>query len=538
MRRTVARPAGSGMELDCFLFPGWDPRIRPAERRRDWMDRTPESFAYRCLPLAIANAHGWEVANATGFRARWHGGSDAGEVEIVLDDAGADPVTAPVSLFGQGTITFHVAGLLRTPPGWNLWVGGPPNAAKHGIAPLGGVVETDWSPYTFTMNWRFTRAHEWVRFEPGEAIAFFFPVQRGIVEAIEPRYRPIDEAPELRGQFEAWSRSRDAFHAAMRDHPPASPADKWQKLYYRGVCPDGGAGAADHQSKLRARPFTPPLPQAPPPAPAACPVAHAPSPARRLARRDWLLRVQGELRALSPAADEIYRYDRIDPRTFLDDHYAANRPAILAGEIAGWPALARWTPDYLAARVGDAEIVHQGGREPFAALIRRIAAPDAGDDACLAAFDAGANAAALAPLRAEMGRIDTLLAHGEAADEGLLRIEPGRAFAPLRPALANSLLVQIVGTRRVILMPPSETPLLPEGEHGSGAIGNVLDPANAQRFPELLKVRLFEVVLVPGEALFLPIGWWHQVEALAFSASATYTNFPWRNDWDRDYPGD
>ena len=33
-------------------------------RPRAWMDATPHSFAYRCLPLTVANSHGWEILNA------------------------------------------------------------------------------------------------------------------------------------------------------------------------------------------------------------------------------------------------------------------------------------------------------------------------------------------------------------------------------------------------------------------------------------------------------------------------------------------
>jgi hypothetical protein len=33
-----------------------------------------------------------------------------------------------------------------------------------------------------------------------------------------------------------------------------------------------------------------------------------------------------------------------------------------------------------------------------------------------------------------------------------------------------------------------------------------------------------------GEILFVPLGWWHQVKALDFSMTITYTNFVWPND--------
>jgi hypothetical protein len=89
----------------------------------------------------------WDVANGVGFRARWTGGSGVEDVKIELD-AQCDPINEPVSLFGQGVLTFHIAGLFRTSPGWNLWVGGPPNHIEDGIAPLSGIIETDWSPYS------------------------------------------------------------------------------------------------------------------------------------------------------------------------------------------------------------------------------------------------------------------------------------------------------------------------------------------------------------------------------------------------------
>ena len=60
------------MDLICYLHDGWEPAIRPAAPRRSWMDVTPEKFAYRCLPLDIANAHGWEILAPAGVHARWN----------------------------------------------------------------------------------------------------------------------------------------------------------------------------------------------------------------------------------------------------------------------------------------------------------------------------------------------------------------------------------------------------------------------------------------------------------------------------------
>jgi hypothetical protein len=242
------------MDIIAYVFPGWEPRLRPASARRAWMDASPESFAYRCLPLRIANEHGWEILSPCPFEAVWNGGPLPEDVSITAA-AGTRAEDRPVALFGQATLTFHIPALFRTPPGWNLWIAGSPNAAKDGIAPLAGVIETDWSPYSFTMNWRFTRANHVVRFAENEPIAFLMPIERGASERFGARIAPIDDDPELKAAFLQWSASRDAFQQAVAANPGAAPADKWQKLYYRGLVPDGTPAIDDHQTKLGVCPF-------------------------------------------------------------------------------------------------------------------------------------------------------------------------------------------------------------------------------------------------------------------------------------------
>src|SRR5262245_30819081 len=101
------------LELKCYIQPGWEPRLRAAPSRRDWMDNSPEGFAYRCLPLGIANAHGWELLSPCSFEAVWNGGGAPQDVSVALVP-GTNPARAPVALFGQGVLTFHVEALFNT----------------------------------------------------------------------------------------------------------------------------------------------------------------------------------------------------------------------------------------------------------------------------------------------------------------------------------------------------------------------------------------------------------------------------------------
>ncbi len=554
------------MELTAYLHPGWTPLIRPAPSTRPWMDATPESFAYRCLPLNIANAHGWEVLAPFGFEAVWDGGTGT-EAIAVTPDPGADPARVAVSLFGQGVLTFHVEAIMRTPPGWDLWVGGSPNRQKDGIAPLTGVVETDWSPFTFTMNWRFTRPDHPVRFEALEPFCFLFPVQRGAVEAFAPAFAPLGADPDTQARFRAWSEARDAFHARMRENPPAAPADRWQKHYYRGVDVSGEVRAADHRSKLRLRPFDraaapqvpqPPAEDAPPPAP----VAAAP-PADRasdevaalrlaLAKREWLLETLERQRALAPSIAGIPRREDLGADEFLERYYAAGRPVILVGEMAGWGAPGKWTPDYLRRRIGPAVVEYQGGRSanagferekethrrtgPFDGFIDAITREE-GNDAYITAYNSAANRQALAPLFEDMGYLDKFLTTDRPAAEGMMWIGPAGTMTSLHHDLTNNFIGQIVGRKRLLVLPASEVGKLYNDRHVFSRIADLEDPSlDAAHWPRLPGAHVYEVILEPGEILFMPLAWWHQVQALDFSVTVTWTNFRWPNDGHATYP--
>lgn len=144
-------------DFHCYREYPDPPEIVPGRAERDWMDATTQRFAYRCTPLPIANASGWEIILPMSFSATWTGGPLVSDVKIVSTDGNPRLGQVVASVFGHGILTFHPGYLFRTSPGWALSVRGAPNIVKDEIVALEGLVETDWLPFTFTMNWRFTR---------------------------------------------------------------------------------------------------------------------------------------------------------------------------------------------------------------------------------------------------------------------------------------------------------------------------------------------------------------------------------------------
>lgn len=268
--------------------------------------------------------------------------------------------------------------------------------------------------------------------------------------------------------------------------------------------------------------------------------------AARMAKQRWLLANHARLALESDGGFALDTLDTPDPAFFYRHHYEANRPAKLRGIIDHWPALARWSLDHFAAAAGGAMVEAQADRERdpdyelakddhrrlvrFAELIDWLRDDKASNDLYLTAYNSGTNAAALAVLWDDMAPIDLLDDRG--ARDGFFWLGPRGTLTPWHHDLTNNLLVQVMGRKRVRMAPPWAFAQMKNSRHCFSDWGNDALPAGAgdADTPPVL-----ETIIGPGEAVFLPVGWWHQVEALDLSASMSFTSFRRPNAHVEDY---
>lgn len=239
------------MLLECYPTNQRPPDIVPGRPQRAWMDAFAERHPYRCLPLSMANSSGWEILCPVGFTVEWNG--EAHQSGIVFKPDLGYPLFEDLakSHFSRGIVTFHPGYLFRTPPGWSMWAGGPPNHVKDGIQPLVGLVETDWLPFPFTMNWIFTRPGK-VRFEKGEPFCFITLVQDKLLAQVQPVTRSMASNDDLRLQYDAWYRQREEFNKRLVRQEPEAVRDAWQRYYFKGELPDDtGPAPQGHVNKRR-----------------------------------------------------------------------------------------------------------------------------------------------------------------------------------------------------------------------------------------------------------------------------------------------
>ena len=267
----------------------------------------------------------------------------------------------------------------------------------------------------------------------------------------------------------------------------------------------------------------------------------------RLGKRDWLLNSYHRLASLEPTLNEVPVRHAPPAEHFFRDHYATNRPVVLTGLVDHWPARAGWSLDRLAALPGDRTIEVQTGREsdpayeqrsdshrtmmPLAALIERLRGDEPSNDFYVTANNGTHNRQALAPLWEDLGPISGYLVDDPARD-GFLWIGPAGTITPFHHDLTNNLLVQIKGRKRVTLVPPWDTPLMRNHAH---CYSSWSGPQELQALPDGQRPALLTCTIGPGDALFLPVGWWHHVEALDMTMGMSFINFARANDFYAGY---
>jgi hypothetical protein len=267
----------------------------------------------------------------------------------------------------------------------------------------------------------------------------------------------------------------------------------------------------------------------------------------RLAKHDWVLETQRRMNRLRGA--DVPRRHRLSREEFLDAHYTAGRPVIITGMMDDWPAMTKWGLDYFKERCGDREVEVQFGRDadayyelrktvhrktmPFGQYVDMVREAEHSNDFYMTAYNEGTNRVALAELWQDVVQIPRYL-DGRDATQGFLWFGPPGTITPFHHDLTNNLMAQVLGRKRILLMPACEIAHVYNHEHCFTHVdGRNID---LRRHPDMAGVQVLSCVLNPGELLFLPVGCWHFVEGLDISVTLTFTNFLWDNDFTAEYP--
>ena len=236
------------------------------------------------------------------------------------------------------------------------------------------------------------------------------------------------------------------------------------------------------------------------------------------------------LKALSRGAKLLELPRLPGAEEFFAHYWSTNTPFVVRGFIDQWERPFRPTFADLRRRFGDTVVEIAQGRDAYAdpglhfektvtsiplAAFLDIVLEQPGNDAYMVARNATLGIA-LSKL------LDETHPPSELFDEKLkgsgisLWLGPANTRTLLHHDGTNNLFCQVLGRKRVWLVPPFLTHI------AESAVGHYATKRPSD--PDVLPYAR-EVVLEPGDAVFLPVGWWHEVESLSPSLSLALVGF-------------
>ncbi|MCF6522527.1 cupin-like domain-containing protein [Streptomyces sp. JJ36] len=244
--------------------------------------------------------------------------------------------------------------------------------------------------------------------------------------------------------------------------------------------------------------------------------------------------------------------ESLSPAEFLNRHLGPGQPVVVRGALDGWPEPPPWHLEDLARKFGDHEVTlfdtlfaleevatfaeyvdrHTGaavqGVPPYLRWFTRQS-----DEQMMEADEAFAELAEDWTMPSWLPRGDYVFPPAEGPVDAARDRFParglfvcgrgGRTRLHVDPWASDACLCQVTGRKRFVMYAPGQGPLLSDAE---GVVD--LDAPDETRFPRWKEaVPTLDEVLAPGDAIFIPSGWYHTAVALDDSVSLTW-NFTHR----------
>jgi Cupin-like domain len=271
---------------------------------------------------------------------------------------------------------------------------------------------------------------------------------------------------------------------------------------------------------------------------------------QQLKKLESILKIKQQLRGLTQDLQTIERRAKVTPQEFLETYYATNTPVILTDMMHEWKAMHLWTPDYLKTQYGDCSVevqtkrsqdsnyeinsAHHKATMSLRDYADMVVAGQETNDYYMVANNGNLDRPEFKSLFQDIEQLPGLLDSNLSAQRVFLWFGPAGTVTPIHHDPMNLVMAQIYGRKRWRLISPNETPFI---YNHVGVFSEVdLENPDYEKYPLFKQANVVEAILEPGEIIFVPVGWWHQVKSIDVSISLSFTNFVFPNEYEHSNP--
>ena len=259
---------------------------------------------------------------------------------------------------------------------------------------------------------------------------------------------------------------------------------------------------------------------------------------------------------------QVERCADITQEKFYNDVFQ-KQPVVMPGKIAHWRALQTWNPDFFRSRYGGVAVwlsrydpasprsflqqnIDYDFREAsFAEYVDQLSAPNG----CYSIRESIGLLKANPELLDDLDHFRPFGYSKEPADDQFMALwfAPKGGVTGLHIDVGENLLFHLHGHKHVLIFAPDQTRLLYEEDIEQLAEPGLADRIDAdtlemwrsyvrwskvnafnpdfKRFPRLEGAAYLDAVIAPGDALYIPCGWWHAVRSLDITISVSKSLF-------------
>ena len=202
--------------------------------KRDWMDDTNKSHAYRCFPVSLSNTLGWGLSFNKDITFIWDGISDTTPDHVKILEGEEFCFTGRAN----ATISFNTGLKFKTDEDITILQMPVPNQFIDGAQAFTTLMSTSFYPHDIPCAWKITKANTPITIKAGTPIISIIPLSIGKLKEFEVDLYDSDYNEEYYTKSRSYGEASQAI--TMRG--------EWTD-FYRNAIDEKGNSIGSHEVK-------------------------------------------------------------------------------------------------------------------------------------------------------------------------------------------------------------------------------------------------------------------------------------------------